>query len=262
MGSSAAAYDAIAEHYDAGVEGDRWMRDILWNAYSRRFEPGMRVLDVSCGTGIDALFLARRGVHVTAIDNSVGMIERLRFKASTNDHERLIESTVLDASQLLTLRPRSFDGLISAFAGLNTLPSLDDFAGQAWAMVRPGGHCVVHLLNRFSLWEFAGHVAGGRWSRARGLRRDDRRTFEIGGHPVEHRLLDPLESASVFRSAGFEIDAVYGLGILRPPHNLTRVPRRAVVALERIETVVRSHRPFVGWGRFFVLEMRRPVDSR
>jgi ubiquinone/menaquinone biosynthesis C-methylase UbiE len=58
--SVTAAYDAIAAGYDEQVRGDDWMRRKLHASFVRAFRPGERVLDVGCGTGIDALFLARQ----------------------------------------------------------------------------------------------------------------------------------------------------------------------------------------------------------
>jgi ubiquinone/menaquinone biosynthesis C-methylase UbiE len=55
------AYDAIAAGYDEQVGGDDWMRRRLHAQYARVFRPGQHVLDVGCGTGIDALFLRARG---------------------------------------------------------------------------------------------------------------------------------------------------------------------------------------------------------
>ena len=41
----------------------------------------MRVLELGCGTGADAVFLAKRGFEVTAVDSSPTAIERARTRA-------------------------------------------------------------------------------------------------------------------------------------------------------------------------------------
>ena len=40
------------------------------------FTPGQSILEINCGTGIDALHLASRGVRVDAFDAAPGMIAR------------------------------------------------------------------------------------------------------------------------------------------------------------------------------------------
>ena len=42
------------------------------------FAPGMRVLDIGCGTGRMAITMAKRGADVTAFDFTVGMLDKLR----------------------------------------------------------------------------------------------------------------------------------------------------------------------------------------
>ncbi len=74
----AEAYDRAAADYDRQVLGDDWMRNVLWERYARLFRPGQVVLDVGCGTGIDALFLAQRGIRVVGIDASVAMVAQAR----------------------------------------------------------------------------------------------------------------------------------------------------------------------------------------
>ena len=57
------AYTRIADDYDRLAEGDAWMREFLWERYLHLFAPGQHVLDIGCGTGTDALFLATCGMR-------------------------------------------------------------------------------------------------------------------------------------------------------------------------------------------------------
>src|SRR5687767_11436133 len=98
----ALAYDNLATHYDEDVKGDEWVRAQLWQLYQRRFRPGMRVLDVACGTGIDSLFLARLGLEVTGVDVSPGMIARLRLKSGQANLAQPIAAYVTDVEGLAT----------------------------------------------------------------------------------------------------------------------------------------------------------------
>ncbi len=75
------AYDFIAADYDHLLQRDQGMRAVLWRRYARLFQEGDQILDFCCGTGLDALFLARRGMRVTGLDASPGMIEQLQKKA-------------------------------------------------------------------------------------------------------------------------------------------------------------------------------------
>jgi len=256
------AYDRIAGDYDRQVAGDAWMRERLWQRYMTLFQPGDHVLDVSCGTGIDAVFLARAGIRVTAIDISPEMIERCRAHASQAELEALIEHLVLDHAELGRLSPANFDGIISAFAGLNTSSNLERFARDAAQLLRPGGRLVVHMLNRVSLWEWLSLLAHGHWDDARSLGHNAQRTFEIGGVPVVHTLYSPLAAYRQYFAAEFRLERAYALGVLRPPHDLRRIPEPVAHLLGHLETRLGAHRPWLNRGRFFVLELvkRSPDD--
>lgn len=253
----ALAYDAIAAGYDAQVAGDAWMRRALHAHYLRAFRPGDRVLDVGCGTGIDALALAAHSISVVAIDFSPQMIAQLRANAAASHVGHLIDARVLAVQDLALLRGTAFDGVISAFAGLSTLPDLGQFAVDAAALVRPGGHVVLHLLNRFSLWEWLGYVSRANWPAARNVGRIRSRDFTIGGRAVGHTLYYPHEAYRRFFASRFALRRAYSLGALRPPHTLQRLPPRLVGALEWLD--LRSG----GWplvrnaGRFWVLDLQR-----
>jgi SAM-dependent methyltransferase len=257
------AYDRIAHGYDQQVAGDAWMRAILWQHYARLFRPGDHILDVSCGTGLDAVFLARAGMRVTGIDISPEMIAQLRARVAQENLDTLIEAQVLDLANLVQLPTGEFDGIVSAFAGLSTSPDLTKFAGNAARLLKPNGRMLIHMLNRFSLWEWLALIAHRRWGDARRLGSERRRTFTIGGLAVEHRLYYPLDAYQQFFANEFQIHRAYALGVLRPPHTMRAVPERGVRALEAIDERFGAHRPWLNRGRFFVLELlKRPSDDR
>ncbi|HVU80479.1 MAG TPA: methyltransferase domain-containing protein, partial [Rhodanobacteraceae bacterium] len=79
------AFDSVAADYD-GPRGNnvlvQRMRRALWNAVRDEVPPGSRLLDLGCGTGLDAVEFARRGYRVTATDWSPRMVDRTRSLAA------------------------------------------------------------------------------------------------------------------------------------------------------------------------------------
>lgn len=253
--SASMAYDAIAREYDRQLEGDAWMRRMLWQRYARVFRPGHHVLDVGCGTGTDAVFLARRGVRVTAIDVSTAMIAQAGAKITQHGLADMVQVIVLDIGELADLSASAFDGIISSFAALNTLPTLTGFAADAARLLRPRGRLMLHLLNRSSLWEWAGLVAHGKWTGAWQLGQRRERTFSVGGQPVRHYMPRADEAYARYFSPHFQPCHVRGLGITRPPRPIRHVPDAALAVLGRLDAFIGPYHPFIDWGRFVVLEM-------
>ena len=52
----------------------RAQRASVWKELGRAFRSGDRVLEIGCGTGVDACFLGDRGVSVIACDSSPQMV--------------------------------------------------------------------------------------------------------------------------------------------------------------------------------------------
>ncbi len=253
----AEAYNVIAADYDGLISDDEWIRRQVWAHYDDVFQPGQLVLDLSCGTGIDSVFLARRGVRVVAADISPGMLQQLRRKVEREGVAGLVHPCVQDSGELAAWRPAAFDGIVSAFAGLSTLSDLGRFATMAAGVLRPGGRMLLHLLARFSLWEWLGLVAHRRWAEAARLRLATERSFVVGGHRLHHYLHLPGDAYRRYFAAQFALRRAYSLGSLRPPSDLRRVPAVVFDGLGRLEALVRDHRPFLDWGRSFVLDLER-----
>jgi ubiquinone/menaquinone biosynthesis C-methylase UbiE len=256
------AYDAIAEEYDRQLENDFWMRRILWKQYGKAFHPGHHVLDVGCGTGTDAIFLAQRGVRVTAIDISPGMIAQAETKVARQGLSGQVRLALLDIGEMSGLTSGDFDGIISSFAALNSLPTLMQFAADSARLLRPHGRMILHLLNGSSLWEWARLMAHGRFQEARLLSRRRERIFDVGGQPVLHYMPRADEAYARYFATHFRLCGTRGLGITRPPHPIGHTPEPVLSALGRLDEFIGVHRRVAGWGRFVVLDMVKDVTAR
>src|SRR5262245_55365203 len=97
--------------------------------------PGMRVLDVACGTGVVAVTAARMGARVTGLDLTPELLEAARTNATlaavTIDwHEGDVEE--------LPFEPGTFDVVVSQF-GHMFAPRPDVAAGEMLRVLKPGG---------------------------------------------------------------------------------------------------------------------------
>ena len=249
------AYDLVAAEYDRLTEQDRWMRAVLWRHYARLFRPGMSVLDVCCGTGQDALFLARSGMATTGIDASPGMVGQLRSKAKAMGIR--LDSRVGMADDLRIFRTGSFDGIVSGFAGLNTVPDLLSFAAEARRVLRPSGRLIAHMLAPPGIWDWLPLALKGQWREARDLRRSREKIIAVCGNPIRHILLPGRETYARFFQSQFHLRRVYALGFIWNQHWDRRMPESFAYLGGRVEAVLGRYQPFVNWGRFFVLDLER-----
>src|SRR5215470_2359193 len=78
------AFDSVADDYD-GERGNNAlvqdMRQEMWHWLDRTFAPPSRLLDLGCGTGLDAVRMAQLGHTVTATDWSPAMVRRTEERA-------------------------------------------------------------------------------------------------------------------------------------------------------------------------------------
>jgi len=253
----AVAYDRIAAEYDRQMQSSQWMRSVLWDAYRRLFRPGQRVLDLPCGTGIDALFLAQMGLSVVGIDISPGMIRQLEDKARRLGLSDRIEVYVRDLRDLRAWASLPFDGIVSGFAGLSTLPDLAGLAERAAHLLKPDGHLIVQMLNRFCFWTWLNQVRHGGWEKARDVGRQETTMVNIGGVTIQHYLYYPEDAYQRFFRNGFLLHRAYSLGSVRPPHAPRWMPALLLKKLGDLERSLSGIHPFVDGGLFFVLEMQK-----
>lgn len=115
-----------------------------------KVEPGQRVLDVACGTGVVALTAARKGAKVKGLDLSPVLIERAREHAQLMNVE--VEFEEGDAENL-PYADREFEVVLSQF-GHMFAPRPDVTVNEMLRVLKSGGTIA------FSTWP--PHLSVGR----------------------------------------------------------------------------------------------------
>ena len=84
-----AAAPALCAQYEAAAE------PALAGLYSRWIAPGSAVLELGCGSGRDARWLAARGARVLATDGSSAMLQAAEALAKASVHSHKIAFAIL-----------------------------------------------------------------------------------------------------------------------------------------------------------------------
>jgi SAM-dependent methyltransferase len=267
---TARAFDAIAPDYDA-IYGPKknavmtWMRRESLTLLKTTFPRGSTLLEIGCGTGEEAVALARAGRRVVAIDISPRMTALTQAKAREAGLGNRVVAVAMPAGSIDALRPMDlFDGAYASFGALNCEPDLLEFGRAMGRLVRPGGGFVCSVMARFCPFEVAWFLLRGRPRVAfRRLRRGWQSAPVAGRKSVEvsvaTRYLAGRDLKEVLAPA-FDLERALSLPLLLPPPYLDgvfREHRRSFAFLERWERRLRHRWPWRLWGDHVVLVFRR-----
>jgi SAM-dependent methyltransferase len=255
----AAYFDALAPGYDAEFTQTRLARELrgrVWARLEALFAPGTRVLELACGTGEDARFLAQRGVAVTATDSSEGMLAVARAKTEGLPVTLAPLDLRAPVATQDILAGSPYDGVLSNFGGLNTLAGFAPLALFLAPLVAPGGRLVLVVMGRWCAWEVVWHLAHAQPRRAfRRLAAAGAEAQARGGArlTIFYPSTDALRRALAPR---FRLERAWPLGLALPPSYLEPLtlrwwfPWRLLARLER-----RLSRPL--WSDHTVYEFVR-----
>ncbi len=212
------AYNLVGEPIEevaARNPVNAWMREASRREALSVFVPGSRLLEIGCGAGSDAIFLARRGFRVVGVDvaeEMVAVAHRRVEQAGLGGSVRVARGRA--GADLAGLGPNPFDGAYANFS-LTYEPSLRRVARNLAPLLRPASRLLFTVPNRLCLselgilWTREGRAdLSGRW-REPGSR-------EIRGVRVPIRVYSPSE---VRRELGglFRQRQQVGLPVFYPP---------------------------------------------
>ncbi|HLW23012.1 MAG TPA: class I SAM-dependent methyltransferase [Steroidobacteraceae bacterium] len=164
-----------------------------------RLDPGARVIDLGCGSGIFTYLLSRRGYRVSGLDISPKLLELARAKYPGLQFD---EGDV----EALPYEDASVDGVL--LSGIvHHLPDVKPCATEVMRVLKPKGRFVAFDPNRANPFMY--------------LYRDPSSPFYSSvGVTVNERPICARAAAAAFRAAGLEVGTDY----------LSRLPYRYVAS--------------------------------
>ena len=172
-----AAFDVLAADYDTSFSQSltgqaqrqvsrAWLQAFLAN------KGMLRILEINCGTGEDALWLASLGHTVIATDQSAHMIREAREKTSPDANPIFMTCSFDELATIL--RHERFDLVFSNFAGLNCISpaQLTVLNRDLQQLLADDGHVAAVIFGKYCWWETCyyllkadGRNAFRRWTR-------------------------------------------------------------------------------------------------
>lgn len=232
MSDVEAAFDTLAPAYDRTFTDTtlgRLLRTAVWEQLEEVFSAGDLVLELGCGTGEDAVWLAGRGIRVCATDAAPAMLDIVHRKADAREVAGNVAVARVDISETtadtppprasavgLTSSAGRYDGVLANFGALNCVERWKPLAEGLSRVVRPSGRVVVVVMGPFCPWDWF-------WFLLRGRPHQAFRRFRAGApaslgegarqrvwYPTPRRLRRAFEGSFIHRTTN-------GIGVLLPP---------------------------------------------
>jgi SAM-dependent methyltransferase len=257
------AFDSVAGEYD-GPSGNndlvQRMRARTMAAVTANIPAGSQLMDLGCGTGLDAEYLARLGYKVVAIDLSAEMAKRTRERIERAGLAGSVAVQQLGIHEIDRLPFASFAGAYSDLGPLNCVDNLAQVAQKLNRMLAPGGRLIASVIGRVCPWEIL--LFGIKGDRARALLRfqDQLVAAPLNGRTVWTRYYGPQQFMRAFASSGFHFVSLRTLGLLTPPPYMAAFAERHprwINGLQRMEDRIASLPVLREWGDHFLIVMQK-----
>lgn len=215
-------FDNAAANYDSTFTNSvigKTQRGFVYHQVSKFLKNNQvkNILEINCGTGEDAIWLAKQNFEVVATDISEKMISIAQSKAKLDNltFERL---NINEIGQ--SFANKNFDLIFSNFGGLNCLSKeeIKLFFENVSNLISKNGHLILIIMPKNTLWEQFYFLAKAKFSLAF-RRKKESAMANVDGEKIVTFYHNPNEMATL-ASNNFKLKTVNPIGFFVPPSYL------------------------------------------
>lgn len=213
-------FDSLAENYDDDFGQNpigQILREKVQTELLKFFLPKSKILEIGCGTGIDATFLAQKNHTVTCTDSSAKMLKIVSSK-SKNLPILTIHSQADKLNEILA--DKNFDGAFSNFGALNCKIDLKKLSETLSRILKPESYFVAVVMGNLCIWEIIFYTLKLNFKRAFFRINKKFKNVSLGKNSIPTRYFSPKDFYQFFKNE-FNIVKVLPIGFLLPPPYLS-----------------------------------------
>ncbi|UTW63427.1 class I SAM-dependent methyltransferase [bacterium SCSIO 12741] len=245
-----AAYDYDREFTHTAV--GRMQRDRVWHFLQSSLDgQPMKILELNCGTGEDACYLASLGHEVWATDASESMLELAKKKAENQGVEKNLHFQTWDLTQMNALNEKDFDLVFSNFAGLNCLDEnrMISLGEELSHIVKPTGKVLAVYLSTHCLWEQYYLRFKGRGKEAKRRATGEAVEVPVSGKFVTTWYYNPNQLEQQW-SSHWQVNRIKPIGLFLPPSYLNPFFEKRKGILNGLNALEKSLGTLDNWSNY------------
>jgi len=253
--SAAAVYDETFTHSVIGT----LQREMVQRHFQKILDSQRpkTILEINCGTGEDAIWLARQNFKVTATDLS----EKMIAVAKSKENQHTVVFKKADINELPNDFPNEkFDLIFSNFGGLNCLSEirLELFFKNAAELLSENGHLVLVMMPKDTLWEQFYFLAKANFKSA--FRRKKNAVIaNVDGEKVLTYYYNPVKVKNL-SDHFFKLVKLHPVGFFVPPSYLEpffKNKPRFISALSQLENAIQNHQSISRFSDHYFIALQK-----
>lgn len=236
---------------------DQTMRQQVYNHIEYFIKPNNKILELNSGSGIDAIYFAKKGFSVLATDIADGSQKYIesKIKKFKIDNLKFKKYSFLDLNKL---KNKHFDYVFSNFGGLNCTNELDKVVKSLNLILKKDAIVTFVIMGKYYPWDWI-YILKGKFKRAFIRQKKNGTIANVEGESIKTYYHTPKKIKSLFKK-DYDFLHCENLGVFYPSVNHTSITKykKMIKKLILLETKINKKKLIpIGIGDYFIISFKK-----